>query len=144
MNDLYLPANGLFSKWGFTDGDVVGEWIQDAEDAGLIEPRQRWDIDTHPILRQLVTEHLLPLLPGPFTVYAVDTIHNPIRVGTWHGEEWDDYAKDAPAEISDLGVVVPGRLVLRALVEHMDGPVPYEVMRALLGLPNVRDAVAQM
>lgn len=137
MNDLYLPAAGLFSKWGFSDGGVVWEWIGDAEDSGPIEACQL-DVDSNEVLIQLVTEHLLPLVPGPFTTYHIDTIHNPIRVGTWHGEEWDDHANDAPSEVGDLSVAVPGRLVLRAIVEHLDGPVPYEVMRALLGLPDVR------
>lgn len=143
MRDLYLPASGLFSKWGFCDGDVVREWIGDAEDSDLIGPRQL-DGDTHAVLIQLVTEHLLPLLPGPFTIRHIETLHNPIRVDTWRGEEWDDYAKNAPAEVDDIAVSVPGRLVLRALVEHLDGPVPYEVMRALLGLPDVRYAATQL
>ncbi len=123
MNDLYLPASGLFSKWGFNDGNVIWEWIGAAEDSGLVELHQL-DVDTHVVLIQLVTEHLLPLVPGPFTIQHIDTIHNPIRVGTWRGEEWDDYAKDAPTEVADISVAVPGRLVLRALVEHLGGPVP--------------------
>ncbi|GAB2633968.1 hypothetical protein ABI214_14555 [Prescottella soli] len=142
MNDLHLPACGLFSKWGFHDGGVVWEWIGDAEDSGLVEPNQL-DVDTHTVLIQLVTEHLLPLLPGPFTTCHIDTIHNPIRVATWRGEQWDDYAENAPPEVADITVTVPGRLVLRALVEHLDGPVPDEVMRALLGLPDVRHLLSR-
>lgn len=57
-----LRAESLLNKWGFGDGDII------RDDAG---PR-------HELLTQLVTQHLLPLLPG-VEVFEICTIHNPVR-----------------------------------------------------------------
>lgn len=112
---LRLSAFSLFSKWGFSDGEVLGDWLRDAEDATGRDLRAEWKTDQHKALRELVKQHLLPLIPGPFTTRDIETSHNPIRVEVWRGKEWDDYADNEPPEVEGIGVTVPGDLVLAAL-----------------------------
>lgn len=116
--DLILRAEGLFSTHGFYDGDLIYDWVDDAEDAGCDVDGMREKFDgfrDHQVLRSLVHEHLLPLIPGDFTVYGlVNTRHNPIRIDTWRGREWDS-CNGPPAEIQHICAVVPGRVVADAV-----------------------------
>ena len=106
---LFLPAFGLFSKFGFNDGGSVGDWLLDADE---YRP-----VSEHAVLIELVKTHLLPVLEAAghtFTVTEILTSHNPIRIATWYGEEWDDYA-DAPESVKDMYVEVPERDVWAAI-----------------------------
>ena len=99
MSDgMVLSAAGLASKWGFNDGDVPDElW-------GLLDvadPDGSSDWDWTDILRRMVRERLLPLLPG-VEAYDVETSHNPIRT-----DHWGDPACYTPRSIPDVSVVVP-------------------------------------
>ncbi|MFC9995777.1 hypothetical protein [Nocardia sp. NPDC127526] len=121
--DLHLRAECLFSKFGFHDGEQVQEWLWAAEDAGICIT-QWMGHDDHAVLAQLAIDHLAPLLPEPFTIRRTMTSHNPIRIDTWRGEDWDDYA-EAPAEVHDICVTVPGQTVIDLLntMGNEGGPV---------------------
>jgi hypothetical protein len=110
---LALAAWGLFSRRGFHDGDLIGDWLDDAEDRGY-DIARIGPVDTHDVLCRLVTEHLIPKIPYPFTIYRVSTSHNPIRVDTWQGREWDISATE-PREVENICVMLPGSAVLDAI-----------------------------
>jgi hypothetical protein len=111
---LHLHAENLFWKSGFGDGDILFDWIWDFADAKGIEPPTAWLDNDHEVLRRLVREHLLPLIPGEFTVYDIETIHNPIRISTWRGVEWKDYRAHAPDEVADIEAIVDAAAVVVA------------------------------
>lgn len=113
LPDLHLSAQSLFSKFGFGDGQLVQEWLWSAEDAGMCIT-QWMGHDDHAVLAQLVIDYLVPVMPQPFTLRRIFTSHNPIRIDTWHGADWDDYAT-APVEVRDIAVTVPGRTVVDLL-----------------------------
>lgn len=117
---LTLHAESLFSKWGFCDGDMIGDWLDEVDDSGR-DIRRHLGIDYHRVLRYLVRTYLLPLIPGDFTLCDISTAHNPIRVNTWRGEEWDDYADDAPAEVADTCATIPGSVVAEILERERRG-----------------------
>ncbi|WP_234551460.1 hypothetical protein [Rhodococcus qingshengii] len=120
MRDLDLFAFSLFSKWGFDDGGLLLEWMFDAEDDESIDFSYD-DIraaDHHAALVELVTAHLLPLIPGDFTTYVTSTSHNPIRIETWRGQDWDDYRADPPAEVADITATVSAAAVLELVKRH--------------------------
>ena len=114
-NDLTLSADSLFYKSGFYDGDVLFDWAWDWAEADGSRPPDSWFKNHHDALCQLVRVHLLPLVPGEFTVYEVETIHNPIRIETWRGKEWDDHTVDAPAGMEEISVNIPAAVVTAAL-----------------------------
>ncbi|MGW4240883.1 hypothetical protein [Nocardia sp. NPDC004722] len=107
---MHLTAESLFSKFGFSDGDQVQEWLWSIEELGYYV--DAWDqIDDHAVLRQLVREHLLPGIPGEFTVCDISSHHNPIRIDTWRGQPCGDHTT-APSEISDIAIDVPAAAVI--------------------------------
>lgn len=115
-NPLTLHAEGLFSKFGFGDGDALGEWWWDEFDKPLP------CVDEHLVLRELVLTHLLPLIPGEFTVRDIVTSHNPIRVDTWRGQEWDDYSLDPPPDLGQIDVAIPPDVVVQLVEAMTTGP----------------------
>lgn len=73
-------ADSLASKWGFEDGDILGEF--DLPNS----------VDEHALLIRLVRAHLLPLLNPRLEVIEIGTCHNPIRA---LGEIWWMYCEDS-------------------------------------------------
>ncbi|WP_040793731.1 hypothetical protein [Nocardia paucivorans] len=133
---LYLWTMDLFSKYGFDDGELIYRWLERAADAGHdVESwwctgcgHERFDRSIGLVLRDLVHKYFLPEIPGEFTVWELDTIHNPIRIDTWRGEKWQGREGDAPPEAVGVEVTVPGNAVVTTL-ERMT-----EQWKALLGL----------
>lgn len=85
---LFLRGSSLLSKWGFGDGDCLGDWWWNVMDEPV-------PADEHQVLRDLVRTHLVPALEAAghvVEVYDIETIHNPIRARTLNGVEVDDYA----------------------------------------------------
>lgn len=81
MEVIRLDACSLASKFGFGDGDVVGDFILDS--MGF----EYWaKVDHHEVLTRLVRERLLPRLPS-VEVEEITTCHNPIRAV----EAWREY-----------------------------------------------------
>ena len=106
-----LSASSLFSKFGFNDGELVWDWLFNHEDY--------WDVDDRAVLVRLVKSHLVSALEVKgfdFTVYELETNHNPIRIDTWNGEKWDDRV-NAPDEVRNLYVDVPEAVVWDAIEE---------------------------
>ncbi|KZM72182.1 hypothetical protein [Nocardia terpenica] len=122
LPDLHLHAEGLFSKHGFRDGELITEWLWSIEELGYYI--DAWDhVDDHAVLRQLVRDHLLPAIPGEFTVCDYSTHHNPIRIDTWRGQPWDDHTTAAPPTIWDIAIDVPATAVISAF-KHAAGGIP--------------------
>lgn len=122
---LTLHAESLFSKWGFRDGDMIGDWLDEVDDSGR-DIRRYLDVDYHRVLRHLVRTYLLPLIPGEFTLYDIETCHNPIRIDTWRGEQWVDFTTDGPAELADIYVEIPGSVVAEILERERRGGLELE------------------
>lgn len=118
---LRLFADGLFSKWGFGDGDQVDDFLWDHldYDDDVIHARLK-DVDDHAVLRRLVREHLVPAFAAAghdVEVYDIETNHNPVRAGKLDGVEvgWDVIIGEAPEPQLRLEYVdVPFDTVLRA------------------------------
>ncbi len=68
MREVVLRAEGLNSKFGFSDGEILEDMI----------PEKWWDAE-HAILAHLVREKLLPLLDDRVSLFEIPTCHNPIR-----------------------------------------------------------------
>jgi hypothetical protein len=71
---VILLSEGLLSKWGFGDGDILDDFVDWTEDNGYPRPA-----DEHALLRTLVRTHLLPALHQRVEAIDIETIHNPIR-----------------------------------------------------------------
>lgn len=83
MQDVILRAEGLFSKWGFVDGDALDDFIYDGG-LGALAP-DNWNHElaefgfAHALLIRVVETKLLPLLPRKIETRRIGTHHNPIR-----------------------------------------------------------------
>jgi hypothetical protein len=117
---LVLWTDGLYSKWGFSDGDFpddLEEWLE-AEAQGLSWfDRSAW----HSVLIRLVREFVIPRLDQAVTVCLVNTHHNPIRAVSVDGREithWDHLGDGgrAPTLMPDR-VSIPFSEVLRVMRE---------------------------
>lgn len=107
---LTLDAASLFSKWGFGDGEALSDWWWDEFDQ---PPPPTADLPQ--ALRNLVAEHLLPLIGGQFTVVDISTSHNPIRISSWRGQPWDDHADGPPPDFIPVAIAVPAEVVVAAV-----------------------------
>lgn len=70
-----LFADGLLSKWGFCDGDLL-DWLYEFGEH-----------DEHAVLCAIVRQKLLPALAQKVEVEEISTIHNPIRARTVDGKD---------------------------------------------------------
>lgn len=105
---LVLHGEGLFSKFGFNDGDVPDAFQDWLDDRGVIAPRHDvW----HAALVSMVREYLLPLLPTSLQVYEISTIHNPIRAVD---------GQEPPAGIEAIAVSVQFETVLEHVAKAAD------------------------
>lgn len=116
MSDVTLFADGLASKWGFCDGDVLDDVVMDWMDQGLIEPKGYMAFDEHALLVAAVRRWLLPVIKAKVDVYEIGTIHNPIRTRSVDGVEIDEMDPSDGDRGLPESVVVPGEdlLVLAA------------------------------
>lgn len=110
LADLHLHAGDLTSKWGFSDGDLVGDW---AFDNDAVEIDDVFALDDRLVLVALVREYLMPTLADfDIVLTEISTNHNPIRARSINGAEVDWYdPKDSPLEGRE--VTVPAADVLR-------------------------------
>ncbi|MFG2328262.1 hypothetical protein ACGFMM_01415 [Streptomyces sp. NPDC048604] len=76
-----LFSSSLLSKWGFSDGDDPGDWLDYCEARGI-----DYTVLGFPLVA-LVRQYLLPRIEQPITVVEVETIHNPIRAETVNGQD---------------------------------------------------------
>lgn len=78
---ITLDSSGLFSKWGFCDGDVLDDFMYELFQ--FKEPDDgNWNGDLgleHCILQRLIEKHLLPLCPEGFELFSFSSCHNPVR-----------------------------------------------------------------
>lgn len=103
---LLLSPSDLTSKWGFGDGDICDEVIDDLIDASAwvnhFPPRdsdERFNVPAstylspRALLTELVRRLIVPKLPDEYRchVHRVATVHNPVQL--WL-EEMDDDALD--------------------------------------------------
>lgn len=117
---IRLFSEGLLSKWGFRDGDILWDQLYDWQDAGLIGD---WsNLDDAKILNRVVREFLVPALDQKVEVYDIGTIHNPIRAqsvdGVKVGEEIYDPDQTRFTLTPDC-VEVPLSRVLEITIEEL-------------------------
>lgn len=116
---LHLFTAGLFSKWGFGDGDMPDDFLDWCDEQGIDYSGFRWK----PTLTRLVRERLVPALDAEVETVEISTSHNPIRASKVNGEDVEDRWYD---DWSDYGikpevVVVPFADVLAVAREVADG-----------------------
>lgn len=80
-NTVRFYTNGLCSKFGFNDGDLLEDVIEDLND-GVFIPALN-----HRVLAAVVKEFVIPKLDQNVEIMEVETIHNPIRVSKINGVE---------------------------------------------------------
>ena len=89
-----LWSDGLLSKWGFDDGDVLDDITYQWSIDGLPEAQVR----DHDLLTAAVFQLLLPRLDQVVGVQEIITIHNPIRAATVDGTDVTGLWLDPNAE----------------------------------------------
>lgn len=101
MSNLVLYADDLLSKWGFGDGDRLGDWVFDTFD------RHTFEFDNHKCLEELVKRFLLPKLDKKVEIMFVGTIHNPVRAEMIDGKYYENHYKhDDDGLLGDVTVEV--------------------------------------
>ncbi len=113
---LILDADGLLSKWGYCDGDIVIEWWDEQFDGEI--PQDLLDhVDHHAVLSDLVRTHLVPVIieaGHTIEVYDIQSIHNPIRARILDGVEVEPSLANRQI-FPPLSVMLPPALVWAAV-----------------------------
>lgn len=89
MRHLYLDADNLGHKWGFSDGDILDDWWWEVYDEAPT-------VDTHDLLWDLVNEFLVPEIEKAGHIVElthIQTNHNPVRLEKLNGVEVDWYSE---------------------------------------------------
>lgn len=76
-------TEGLLSKWGFGDGDMLDELCWSFEDDHGIDVSGQW------LLKEAVKRFVVPQIQETLEVVEIETIHNPIRTQTVNGQKVD-------------------------------------------------------
>lgn len=100
-NHLRLDPDGLFSKFGFNDGDVPDGFEVWRERQGLAPIDWHLDGDWHEILDELVRTRLVPAIDRDVEVVKMLTNHNPCRALTVDGrtpEEYEELLREGRVE----------------------------------------------
>lgn len=87
---LYLDADSLLSKWGFSDGEALSDWWWDRFDESPA-------FNDHDLLHALVMAYLVPAIRDAgyeVEIVRIETSHNPVRAETLDGVEVDHYAHE--------------------------------------------------
>lgn len=117
---LVLHPTGLLSKWGFADGDTVGDQIVAANDWDRFQELMS-DVDEHAVLVDLVRRFVLPACSAHIETVRLNTIHNPIRASAVNGRSVDWYNHD-PSLVAEMDapdtVVIPWADVEASLDAH--------------------------
>ena len=108
---MRLYADSLLSKWGFEDGDILADYVNNP-----LRPLFIIQTAEHDALVELVRTHLLPALDQKVEVYTLETIHNPIRANTIDGVTW--YEDDDRPVLTPEYVEVSDDQVIAMLVKH--------------------------
>lgn len=119
---IRFPTDGLLSKWGFGDGDMLDDLLFDwLDDTGRSIPERNGHRGTweHRVLVRLVREFVVPAIDQPIEVYEIGTAHNPIRASSVNGEPWDVYTTDTEGVLTPEWVDVPLSEVLRVAAEEV-------------------------
>ena len=69
--ELHLFTAGLFSKWGFGDGDTPDDFLDWCDAQGIDYPRGNWKS----ALCLMVRERLVPVLSAEVEVVEISTSH---------------------------------------------------------------------
>lgn len=101
-----LDTAGLYSKWGFGDGDVLDDVLYDLGYGEMYSRERAWrDANPaafhfdHRVLIRVVHHVVVPALGVHHQisgVYTIHTIHNPVRATHCDGIEIDTYYGPAP------------------------------------------------
>jgi hypothetical protein len=103
---MIFPTNGLLSKSGFSDGDILFfDIIFSANDLD--------DVNEHAALVRIVKEHLVPHLHQTVELVVIDTNHNPIRARTVDGVSIDWFGENPGVHLTPETVEVPDEIVLQ-------------------------------
>ena len=106
-------TNGLLSKWGFDDGDLVDNFVYTGW-GGIL-------CDHHQLLTEVVRRHVIPALDQKVETFEIDGIHNPIRAKSVNGVEFDDhYNSHTPDLLTPEYVEVPFSVINAMAVELFD------------------------
>ena len=105
---ITLYPDGLVSKYGFEDGDVMFFFMQDhGLDLGKL--------DHHDLLIAVVERLLVPRLDQKVETYTLVSLHNPIRALTVDGEP-----ADSGSHFSPESVEIPVTEILEVAAELME------------------------
>lgn len=101
MSNFVMYADDLLSKWGFGDGDRLGEWVYDWSG------RFDFEYNEHKVLEELVKRFLLPKLDKKVEISFMSTIHNPVRAEMIDGEYYTNhYEHDDNGLLGDVKIEV--------------------------------------
>lgn len=103
-------ADDLLSKWGFSDGDRLGEYVYNEFKV------YDFHYNEHKTLEELVKRYLLPKLEKKVETMYIGTIHNPVRAEMIDGEYYENhYEHDDDGLLGDVTVEVTPEQVLAVM-----------------------------
>lgn len=109
--DFTMYADDLLSKWGFSDGDSLSNYIYST--MGIFD----YQYDIHKLLHELVIMYLLPKIKSKVEVMFIATIHNPIRAEYIDGVPYTNhYELNDNGLLGDVTVNVSAKTIFR----HME------------------------
>ena len=108
--NLILHSDSLLSKWGFSDGDIISDYVYD--NAGIDD----FSYNPHKVLEELVKRYLLPKLDKKVEIMFIDTNHNPVRAEMIDGEYYENhYNHDDDGLLGNIKVALSPEIVMEVV-----------------------------
>jgi hypothetical protein len=110
MANFVMYADDLLSKWGFSDGERLSDYVYDQFN------EYDFAFNSHKALEELVKRYLLPKLGKKVEVMFINTIHNPVRAEMIDGVYYENhYNHDDSGLLGDVTVEVAPEQVMEVM-----------------------------
>lgn len=109
---MIFYTEALLSKWGFDDGDLLGEML--LEKLG----EDYFKLDQKEILFEVVRDHIVPKISNNIEIYYINTCHNPVRADKVDGIRVNDTG-DNDISIVPEKIEVEDNIILEIANTHL-------------------------
>jgi len=121
---MKIDPNGLLSKWGFGDGDMLDDLLyengyEDAWKDDADKEEGHWF--DHRILVRVIEEHVVPKLDQVVETFTVWGIHNPIRADNIDGIKFTNWYRGEVSQRLTPSMIEVTDDVILAIAEREKG-----------------------
>lgn len=99
MKQISIKTDGFLSKWGFHDGDIFDDFLEDHGETCAMGY-------AHKFLERVLKELVIPKIKNKIEIVFIETIHNPVRAEKVDGKEVNWYRENPDITIDPEFIIL--------------------------------------